>query len=193
MDKKKQIINAAIQVFAKQGLTKGKIADIAIQAGIGKGTIYEYFKSKDEIFQAIENIFISDTLDYVKKIESSNDSSTKKIEKICNSSLDLHSQMDDSMLIIAELWAQNTRGQLHGHDSTLFVGMYNDYFDIVSEILKAGARQKEFRKMNVKGVATALLAMLDGIIWQSLIFKNDKEFSRRKTAAIKAFMNGIII
>jgi len=40
MPKKHQIIEAAIRIFARDGLEKGKIADIAKEAGIGKGTVY---------------------------------------------------------------------------------------------------------------------------------------------------------
>ena len=48
--KKTQIIIAATQVFSKLGVAKTKMIDIAQAAGIGKGTIYEYFRSKEEIF-----------------------------------------------------------------------------------------------------------------------------------------------
>ena len=51
MNKKELIIEAAIKVFARDGLEKGKIADIAKEAGIGKGTVYEYFRSKNDIFK----------------------------------------------------------------------------------------------------------------------------------------------
>jgi AcrR family transcriptional regulator len=191
IDKKTQIINAAIEVFAKQGLEKGKIADIAKQAGIGKGTVYEYFKSKDEIFSAIENIFIQDTIDQLHSIANSNTTPTKKIEEISRISLDLHEQMGESVIIISELWAQHSRGQLHGHSSSFFSEMYNDYYKIVSDIFKEGVARGEFRKMNIEGVTTMLLVMIDGVIWQSVIFKNSRTFNKRKKEAIKSFMNGI--
>ncbi|MDP6593244.1 MAG: helix-turn-helix domain-containing protein, partial [Candidatus Marinimicrobia bacterium] len=54
-NKRTQIIQAAIKVFARKGLERGKIADVAKEAGIGKGTVYEYFRSKEEIFSAIED------------------------------------------------------------------------------------------------------------------------------------------
>ena len=48
--KKEEILKAAIKVFAQKGVTNTKMVDIAETAGIGKGTIYEYFESKDDIF-----------------------------------------------------------------------------------------------------------------------------------------------
>lgn len=191
MNKKEQILHAALEVFARQGLEKGKIADIAKQAGIGKGTVYEYFKSKEEIFKAIETMFIGESLSQIKKIAESQISPIEKIETLCSYSLDMHNQMGDSIFIISELWAQHVRGQLHGHDSTLFEDMYVDYYDLIAGVLEEGVAKNEFRDMSIKGATTILLAMIDGIIWQSFIFKDDEEFERRKKEAIKAYINGI--
>ena len=193
MDKKELIINAAVKVFAERGLEKGKIADIAQEAGIGKGTVYEYFRSKDDIFKAIEKMFFSGTLEQMQSIAQSQESPTEKIERICEISLDLHNHMGDSVLIFSELWAQQTRGIIHGHSTTIINEMYNDYYKLVKDILNEGIRKKEFRKMSVIGVTTMLLSMIDGIMWQSIIFRNERKFKLRKKEAIQAFMNGIKI
>ena len=193
MDKKELIINAAVKVFAERGLEKGKIADIAQEAGIGKGTVYEYFRSKDDIFKAIEKMFFSGTLEQMQSIAQSQESPTEKIERICEISLDLHNHMGDSVLIFSELWAQQTRGIIHGHSTTIINEMYNDYYKLVEDILNEGIRKKEFRKMSVVGVTTMLLSMIDGIMWQSIIFRNERKFKLRKKEAIQAFMNGIKI
>ncbi|NMB26702.1 MAG: TetR/AcrR family transcriptional regulator [Tissierellia bacterium] len=46
-----EIIEAAMKVFGEHGFYQGKVGEIAKEAGIGKGTVYEYFGSKKEIFQ----------------------------------------------------------------------------------------------------------------------------------------------
>ena len=191
MDKKELIINAAIKVFAEKGLDKGKIAEIAKEAGIGKGTVYEYFRSKDDIFRAIETMYIVGTVEQFKSIADSKKSPTKKIEEICKISLDLHNQLGDSVLIISELWAQHSRGLLHGHSTTIFREMYYDYYELIESILKEGVEKNEFRQMSISGVTTMLLSMIDGVIWQGVIFRENKDFNKRKNEAIKAFMNGI--
>src|SRR5688500_12881253 len=48
-DKHEQIIEAAIRVFARAGYYNSRVSDIAREAGIAAGTIYLYFKTKDEI------------------------------------------------------------------------------------------------------------------------------------------------
>nr|MBA3335061.1 helix-turn-helix transcriptional regulator [Acidobacteriota bacterium] len=49
LDKREAILNAAVSVFAQKGFFNSKVADIAGEAGIADGTVYLYFKSKDEI------------------------------------------------------------------------------------------------------------------------------------------------
>lgn len=48
-DKPQQIIDAAVRVFARNGYYNSRVSDIAREAGIASGTIYLYFKTKDEI------------------------------------------------------------------------------------------------------------------------------------------------
>lgn len=50
LDKKQLIIQSAIEVFCDNGFEKTTISNVARHAGIGKGTVYGYFKSKEELF-----------------------------------------------------------------------------------------------------------------------------------------------
>jgi AcrR family transcriptional regulator len=60
-DKRSVIIEAAAHVFATRGYTGTLIADIAAKAGVGKGTIYEYFNSKEDLFFAVFEWFVRAT------------------------------------------------------------------------------------------------------------------------------------
>ena len=52
-DKREAILRAATKVFAGRGYFNSKVSDIAGEAGIADGTVYLYFKSKDEILHSI--------------------------------------------------------------------------------------------------------------------------------------------
>ena len=52
-EKRARIIDAAIEVFAEKGFRGARISDIAAEAGIAAGTIYLYFKNKDEVLLSI--------------------------------------------------------------------------------------------------------------------------------------------
>ncbi|KJR47682.1 Transcriptional regulator, TetR family [Desulfosporosinus sp. I2] len=49
-DKEETILNAAFEVFRENGFTNANMKDIAVKAGLGKGTLYEYFQNKEDLF-----------------------------------------------------------------------------------------------------------------------------------------------
>ena len=192
MNKHELIINAAIKVFARDGLEKGKIADIANEAGIGKGTVYEYFRSKEDIFKVIEQSMFSEIATEFKSIKSSPLSPKEKILHIMNWPLNMSMEMGDTMLIITELWAQASRGHYHGTTSSQLVDFYEEYKIEIEHILEEGIDAGEFRNMNKEGVSTMLMAFLDGLGLQIIIMKNPKVFHKIKSEAIESFMRGIL-
>lgn len=191
MDKYHQIIDAAIKVFARKGLEKGKIADIAKEAGIGKGTVYEYFRSKDEIFKAIEANLFAHFQAMFQTLKTEPLKPSEKLGKFISGGLDLFIEMGDAMLILTELWAQASRGHWHSGDTSIFVDAYSFYRTEINSILNEGIKMGELREMNKNGVATLLLAFIDGMAWQYMVLKDPKEFQKVKIEAVESFMRGI--
>ena len=192
MDKKQLIIEAAIRVFARDGLEKGKIADIASEAGIGKGTIYEYFHSKNEIFKAIEQSVFSDFNLVFDELKSAPLSPSEKLEHLMDSGLDMFMEMGDALLIITELWIHAGRGHLHGTSPAQFMEYYDEYRLGIESILQEGLQLGEFREMNKEGVARLLMAFMDGLVWQFIMLNDPKKFENVKTETVKSFMRGIL-
>jgi|TARA_Y100000294_G_scaffold3180_1_gene3385 TetR/AcrR family fatty acid metabolism transcriptional regulator len=192
MNKRELIINAAIKVFARDGLEKGKIADIATEAGIGKGTVYEYFRRKEDIFQAIEHYVFTDFNLIFDQLNSSSLTPPQKLTTLMENALDMFMEMGDVLLILMELWAQAGRGHVHGSAPSLFVEYYESYRMSVENILEDGIQSGVFRDMNKEGVATLLLAFMDGLVWQFVMINDPEKFNRVKSEAIKSFMRGIL-
>ncbi|MCH7732839.1 MAG: TetR/AcrR family transcriptional regulator [Candidatus Marinimicrobia bacterium] len=191
MDKRTQIIEAAIKVFAQKGLERGKIADIAKEAGIGKGTVYEYFRSKEEIFSAIEQAVMGEMSTAFEELFVSDISPTEKLIALMEESLEMMLQMGDALLIVTEIWAQAARGFWHGHSTTALATMYDDFREKIVAILKDGIVCGEFRSMSKDGVATLLMAFMDGLAWQYMLMKDENRFEKIKQEAIRSFMKGI--
>jgi AcrR family transcriptional regulator len=57
--RKREILEAAAAVFAERGFRTARIADIADRAGIGKGTVYEYFRSKEDLFISLFDWYLN--------------------------------------------------------------------------------------------------------------------------------------
>src|SRR5258708_2136045 len=67
-DKRAAIIRAAIRVFAHNGYFNSKVADIASEAGVADGTVYLYFKSKEEILHSIFDRTVDEAVAEAKKL-----------------------------------------------------------------------------------------------------------------------------
>lgn len=191
MTKKELIIHAAITVFARTGLERGKIADIAEEAGIGKGTIYEYFRSKDELFEAIEEFFISGMIEPLRELTSATNSPSEKILNLMDESIEMIVHMGDTLLIVSEIMAQAARGLWHKTGTSALADMYDEYRAIIIAILQDGVAKGEFRTMNYVGVATLLMGFIDGLVWQYLMIRDRMDFKKIKDEAIRSFMKGI--
>src|SRR2546429_1723568 len=53
VDKRRQILDAAIRVFARQGFHATRVSDIADEAGVAYGLVYHYFSSKEEVLNEL--------------------------------------------------------------------------------------------------------------------------------------------
>lgn len=65
-ERRQQIIEAAIKVYGKKGYHRAKIEEIAIEAQIGKSTVYEYFNSKKELFEEMLRFIVGVYMDKAK-------------------------------------------------------------------------------------------------------------------------------
>jgi len=84
--KKVRIIEAAARVFAQKGYAGAAVADIAVKAEIGKGTIYAYFDSKEDLFFAVFEWFMLQTGAAAKvSISHLGESAAQRLEALSDS------------------------------------------------------------------------------------------------------------
>lgn len=80
LDKRQQIIDAAVEVFARTGFHGSRVADVAREAEVADGTIYNYFKSKDDI---LISIFEEKMGDMIEQAEAVISGLADPLEKLC--------------------------------------------------------------------------------------------------------------
>ena len=66
-DRPQEITEAALAAFAEKGYAATRITDVAKRAGVSKGLLYLYFKTKEELFKAVIKSFVSPKIDALKK------------------------------------------------------------------------------------------------------------------------------
>ncbi|MBU2514696.1 TetR/AcrR family transcriptional regulator [bacterium] len=166
-EKKAQILEAALQVIGRKGTAGTKIQDIAEEAGIGKGTIYLYYKNKEEIFQSILEQHIGSRNHNIQEVMNSSSSPEEKVRYLLESftgSIE-HSPYPPGLQL--EILASLVRS---GPDSSLSQGILQ-FRELLSQLLKDIQQTDSVEPLH-QNLSSALIGLLHGLI---IIWSTNKE------------------
>ena len=178
--KKNQIVLAAMQVFSKLGFAKTKMIDIAEAAGIGKGTIYEYFRSKEEIFASAFYAMFSEMEQRLEQIVNSELDPQDKIKQLVIVALDFHGEdSGEFAAIMMDFWAEGIRTKNEDMlDVINLKQIYRNFRKLIANIVEQGIETGVFKEVDVSSYAAIMIAALDGIFLQIImepeIIENEK-------------------
>ncbi|GMQ80821.1 MAG: TetR/AcrR family transcriptional regulator [Rhodothermia bacterium] len=161
--KKAQIAEAAIRVFAESGLAKAKMIEIAREANVGKGTIYEYFRSKDELVKYAVTLFLQTLNQQLDSELEREDDPMKKLEVIIHTTLESFWKVGHEGRFMIDIWADGVRSGVDYFDTP---AMYAQYRALIGAVLDEGTRRGMFRKTDSLITASLIISLLDGMILQ---------------------------
>ena len=81
-EKRRQILDAAVRVFARDGFHTSRVGDIAEEAGVAHGLLYHYFSSKDEVLQTVFRENWAQLLERFEAVEASDEPADEKLRGI---------------------------------------------------------------------------------------------------------------
>lgn len=170
--KKQEILEAAIQVFAQKGIAGAKIHHIAKAAGVSQGTIYLYYKSKEEIFQNILQLHTQSAEPMLLRFLSPDDGPREKIRKLMLGSL--HGVPLEHGALLLEMLATMIREPQRYDSISNFSGMH----EVFQKVLEEGLQSGEFKEIDTQALASALTGLLHGV--QILELINKEEFPAKE-------------
>ena len=183
---KEKIVQAAITTFSKYGYDKTRMDDIAKSAKLGKGTLYLYFKSKEELFYAISENSIKELKEQLSKLFSKKEDLVHDAEKFYDQYRNL---IHDSEKVSFEMIAESSR------NPKLRKVLYEQrmkVYDIVIDYLRRQIEKGFFRKdMDVNAIASGLVALYDGLTISKLLGISEYYNKKAWTQTIRAIFTGI--
>ena len=140
VDKRRQILDAAVRVFARQGFHQTRVSDIADEAGVAYGLVYHYFRSKDEV---LDELFVerwSLLLAAIEEADRTGESQRDKLAAVAAFIIDSYRHDPELMkVIIVEVTrAANSFGQTH-------LTEIRRAYDSIAKIVADGQAAGEFR------------------------------------------------
>jgi AcrR family transcriptional regulator len=175
-DRPQEITEAALQAFAKKGYAATRVDDVAKRAGVSKGLLYLYFKTKEELFKSVVRSFVVPRIETLSRIIESSDMSSE--EFLRGPFLDFARQLPGSpvgvivRLMIAEGPKHPDLVQFYW-DNVVSRGMA-----MITELLQRGVRCGEFRDTAVaRQPILFVMPVLVSIIF-TLLFGKERLDSR---------------
>ena len=137
-DKRNRIINAALNVFSKDGYQNSKIEDIAKTADIGKGTLYEYFSSKEELFLHVFANFKESVLSKYWVVLNDRDDPLAKLKRVAKISADICADDEIQMRFLAQFSFECITKE-KGNELSKLLNEYNEEIAaLISGIVEEG-------------------------------------------------------
>lgn len=186
-DKREAILRAAIKVFAVNGYFSSKVSDIAGEAGIADGTVYLYFKSKDEILHSIFDRAMAEFIAEGKREIALLAEPTAKLTRIA----ELHLEKLGADRDLAIVFQVELRGSTKFMQEFSAAG-FSEYLDIIRETIEDGQAAGDFRN-DIKPVVAAkiLYGSLDEMVTNWVLSNKSYPLAPMAGEVLKIFLRGI--
>jgi len=139
-DKRDRILRAAVTVFSRKGFFNSKVSEIARAAGVADGTIYLYFKNKDDLLISLFEEKMGEVVADVRERIATGRSALEKLKIYIDNHMNLLEREADLVEVLQVELRQSSKF-LKDYTPVKFL----EYLDVLGGILEEGKRDGEFR------------------------------------------------
>lgn len=189
-ERKNQILEAAIAVFSRLGFQQARMDDIAGQAGLSKGALYLYYKSKDAVIAALLKYFFAQELKHLQALVAS-DFQGNVSEQLLRLTHDLTSAMQwmaRLMPIAFEFYAIAGRDK----DVRQFLQEYFvTYRGALARLIERGIEHGEFRPVDAESTAVTFTALFEGLALLYFVSPQERSWANQVEASVRLLLEGL--
>ncbi len=186
-DKRSAILRAAIKVFARNGYFNSKVSDVAAAAKIADGTVYLYFKSKDEILHSIFDQAMAEFIEEGKRELALIAEPEDRLRRIAGLHLKRLSADRDLAIVFQVELRSSTK-----HMKEFSAAGFGDYLDIIRMTIRDGQTAGVFRS-DIKPVVAAKIfyGALDEMVTNWVLSEKEYPLAPLAGEVLKIFLGGI--
>ena len=185
---KERILEAALTVFGEKGYHNATIAEIAEEAGIGKGTVYWYFSSKEELFAGMVDHGIGVLEGKLYTILSNQTLDFPKLLKLF-----VHTYLEFTYYHrhLARIFLHSVPGMRGGFEEKFFEWRQR-FSKVNTELIRRGVNTGFFqRDFVVEWMETALAGLTSAFIGRQIINEHEQEFAGETEFIYRLLVEGI--
>src|SRR6476469_834124 len=184
--KRDAILRAAIDVFAERGFFSAQVADIARAAGVAAGTVYLYFKSKDDLLVSIFDRSMREGLTLGRAAVADLDDPRERLRRLARGHL-ARLGGDRNLAIVFQVELRQSTKFMERFSSTLL----RDYLGLIREAVADGQRAGTFRSDLKPTVAAKMLfGALDEMATNWILSRRRYSLEADADAVVDLFING---
>lgn len=186
-DKYQRILDAAIEVIAENGYFRARVTDIAARAGVADGTIYLYFKNKEQVLMAAIDSAFAAFLKRAREELSHTQEPHQRLRRLAQ----LHLETLGSNRSLAVVFQTELR------QSAKFLAQFShhqliEYFDLIRAEVREGQRTGVFRReLSDKIVANCFFGALDEMVTSWMLSEHDYPLAGAADAVVDVILMGM--
>ena len=186
-DRPQQIIEAAVRIFARKGYYNSRVSDIAREAGLAAGTIYLYFKTKDDILVTLFREKMAHFVASLRKAIAVEPDAVAKIRRLVR----LHFEMLEGDPELAEVVQVELRqGQKFFRGASAHE--ISSYFALIGSVLEEGVAQGQVRpELPIKVATKALFGAMDQMTTSWVLGKRAYRLADTAETVADIFLRGV--
>ena len=189
-ERRDQIIQAALACFTRKGYNNTTMDDIVAESGLSKGTLYWYFKSKDNLFKSAILSFFESSFgqEAIADLEQC-PTAAEKLRFLAQAMVGLGEWAKGIFNLFLEFWASSTRRE---EAARLWTDLLVQYKDILVGIIEEGIRNGEFRPVDAEPLVWAMMSTYDGLAAYVMLMP-DLELERISHVFIETLLRGLVV
>jgi len=186
--RKEQILTASMKVFSRHGYQDTDVERIANLAGLGKGTVYRYFQSKENLFLSTLEWGLNSLKQDIRAAIEKVDDYLDRVQVALATHLKFFEKHRDffRLLVQERAWAEMKSARCTWSEKHL------SYIEHMQKILAEGMRKGYFKKIDTRSCAYALWGLTNSLLYKWLISEKKYPIKRELTVIQKTFFEGIL-
>lgn len=185
---RKKLLGAAMKVFSQKGYHKATLDEICRRANLGKGTVYQYFENKKDLFLGIVDSLAADLGSRVETAVGGIEDDFRRLKTAITAYVQFHAaHRSFYRLLIHE--ESSFDKEIHERFRT----KYFSHLRILEDILRRGMKNGEMKKMNVRSTTFALVGMCNSVIFRWLMSERNYSLRKEVPLILEIFLRGICI
>jgi TetR/AcrR family fatty acid metabolism transcriptional regulator len=186
-DKHEAILRAAIQVFAGRGFFNAQVADVARAAGVAAGTVYLYFRSKDDLLISIFERTMREAIDQGRAALAGVSDPVERLRRIARLHLERMSRDRDLAIVFQVELRQSTKFMEHFSATQV-----REYLGILRDVIAEGQAQGLLRRdVNPTLAAKVLFGALDEMATNWILSRRRYSPVPDADAVLDLFFHGV--